>query len=85
MIFLKKKEINTYREDEHDLLMSIRSGEYLDKNRQPIDEFYELVNELEGRLNYDKDNTNLPEAVDAKRIEDFVYDVNYSIVKGTNK
>ena len=82
---LEKEEINTYREDEHDLLMSIRSGEYLDKNRQPIDEFYELVNELEGRLNYDKDNTNLPEAVDAKRIEDFVYDVNYSIVKGTNK
>lgn len=82
---LEKGEINTYREQEHNLLMSIRKGEYLDENRQPIPEFYEIVNELEQRLSYDKDNTDLPEEVDKKKVEDFVYDVNYSVIKGTNK
>lgn len=32
---LEKGEIITYREKEHDFLMSIRNGEYLDENRQP--------------------------------------------------
>lgn len=82
---LEKGEINTYREQEHNLLMSIRKGEYLDENRQPIPEFYEIVNELEQRLSYDKDNTDLPEEVDKKKVEDFVYDANYSVIKGTNK
>lgn len=48
---LEKEEIITYRSDEHDLLMSIRNGEYLDKNRQPISEFYDLLNEYENVLN----------------------------------
>lgn len=39
---LEKEEIITYRTDEHDLLMSIRNGEYLDSNRQPITAFYDL-------------------------------------------
>ena len=78
--------VNANREQEHDLLMAIRNGEYLDENRQPISEFYDLVNELEGRLNYDKDNTDLPEEVNMKRIEDFVFTVNRdAISKGTNK
>ena len=42
---LEKEEIVTYREKERDLLMSIRNGEYLDGNRQPIPEFYDLLNE----------------------------------------
>ena len=36
---LEKEEIITYRSDEHDLLMSIRNGKYLDENGQPISEF----------------------------------------------
>lgn len=52
----------------------------------PISEFYDLVNELEGRLNYDKDNTDLPEEVNMKRIEDLVITVNTdAISKGTNE
>lgn len=83
---LEKGEINTYREQEHDLLMAIRNGEYLDENRQPISEFYDLVNELEGRLDYDKDNTDLPEEVHMKRIEDFVFTVNRDVIsKVTNE
>lgn len=56
---LEKEEIITYRENEHDLLMSIRNGEYLDSNRQPTAEFYDLLNEYEKRFDYAKKNTSL--------------------------
>ena len=59
---LEKEEIVTYREKERDLLMSIRNGEYLDGNRQPIPEFYDLLNEYEKRFEYAKNNTSLPES-----------------------
>lgn len=79
---LEKEEIVTYREKEHDLLMSIRNGEYLDGNRQPIPEFYDLLNEYEKRFEYAKNNTSLPEKPDYKRINDFRMSVNERIVKG---
>ena len=79
---LEKEEIVTYREKERDLLMSIRNGEYLDENRQPIPEFYDLLNEYEKRFEYTKNNTSLPEKPDYKRINDFRMYVNERIVKG---
>ena len=44
---LENEKIVTYREKEHDLLMDIRNGKYLDNNKQPIREFYEMVNTYE--------------------------------------
>ena len=79
---LEKREINTYRENEHDFLMSIRNGGFLDKNGLPKKEFYEIVNDLEKRLEYDKDNTDLPDEPDLKRINDFVESVNERVVLG---
>lgn len=79
---LEKEEIITYREDEHDLLMSIRNGEYLDNNRQPISEFYDLLNLYEKRFEYAKENTSLPDAPDYNKINEFVMSVNERIVKG---
>lgn len=79
---LEKEEIITYRSDEHDLLMSIRNGEYLDENRQPISEFYDLLNEYEKRFEYAKANTSLPDKPDYKKINDFKMYVNERIVKG---
>ena len=76
---LERGEINTYRELEHDLLMAIRNGEYLDDNRQPIPEFYEMVDGLEKRLNYDAKNTDLPEHVDKNKVDDFVESINEKI------
>lgn len=77
---LEKQEIITYRENEHSLLMSIRNGEYLNESGEPTVEFYEMVDELEKRLDYDKDNTSLPDKVDVEKIHDFVASVNESIV-----
>lgn len=79
---LEKEEIVTYREKEHDLLMSIRNGEYLDGNRQPIPEFYDLLNEYEKRFEYAKNNTSLPEKPDYKSVNNFRMSVNERIVKG---
>lgn len=79
---LEKGEINTFREAEHDLLMAIRNGEYLNKNKQPIAEFYEMVDSFEKRLNYDKENTSLPEQVDTKKINDFVSCINEKVCLG---
>lgn len=79
---LEKEEIITYRTSEHDLLMSIRNGEYLDDNRQPTASFYDLLNEYEKRFDYAKKNTSLPDTPDYKRINEFKMYVNEKIVRG---
>lgn len=79
---LENKEIVTYREKEHDLLMSIRNGDYLDNNRQPIPEFFEMVDDFEKKMEYAKENTDLPDKPNYKAIQEFVMNVNERIVKG---
>lgn len=78
---LEQEKIITYRENEHDLLMSIRNGDFLNKNNQPTSDFYEIVNEYEKKLSYAKDNTSLPENPNYKEINEFVYSVNERVVK----
>lgn len=73
---LEYGEIRTYRDKEHDFLMSIRNGEYLDENRQPTNEFYKIVDSLEQRLDYLKDHTGLPDIVDMDLVNDFKASVN---------
>lgn len=79
---LEKEEVITYRSEEHDLLMSIRNGEYLDENRQPRSEFYDLLNEYEKKLEYAKNHTALPAMPDYKAINEFKMYVNERIIKG---
>jgi len=49
---LEKGEIITYRAKEHDFLMDIRNGKYLDNEDHPLPEFYDIVDELENKLEY---------------------------------
>ena len=79
---LEKEKIITYREDEHDLLMDIRNGKFLDDNGQPIPEFFEMIDEYEKKLEYAKNNTSLPDVPDYKQINEFKMYVNERIVKG---
>ena len=81
---LEKGEIITYREAEHDLLMSIRNGAFLDGNRQPTDEFFEMVEDYKKRLDYAAENTSLPENPDYEAIREFTMYVNERAVKGNN-
>lgn len=77
---LEKGEILTYRAAEHDMLMDIRSGKFLDSNRQPTEEFFELIDNCKARLEYAKENTDLPDEPDYKGIEEFVMSVNERVV-----
>lgn len=77
---LEKGEIITFRKAEHDLLMSIRNGSYLDTESQPIPEFFALVAEYRKRLEYAAENTDLPENPDYRKIKDFVMHINEKIV-----
>lgn len=79
---LENGEVITYREKEHDFLMSIRNGEYLDEQRQASPEFYKIVDELENKLKILSTKTDLPEKVDMKKIDDFVMSVNKRICLG---
>lgn len=73
---LEKEDIITYREEDHDLLMSIRAGEYQKEDGTYLPEFFEMVNDLEKRLAYAKENTSLPSNPNMKKVEEFVMSVN---------
>ena len=77
---LEKEQIITYRDKDHDMLMDIRNGKYLDSNNQPIPEFYEMVNDFEKKLDYAKENTSLPDSPNYEAINDLMKEVNYNIV-----
>lgn len=78
---LERDEIITYREKEHDFLMEIRNGKYLDDNRQPVPEFFDMIDEFEKRLEYAKQNTDLPDNPNYKAIKEFSISVNERVVK----
>lgn len=78
---LEREEIVTYRSEDHDFLMDIRNGKYLDDNDQPTEEFYQIVSDFESRLEYDKEHTSLPGKPDYNRINDFIMSVNERVVK----
>lgn len=79
---LNDHEIITYREKDHEFLMDIRNGKYLDDNRQPTDEFFEIVNELEAKLEEAKKTTTLPDVPNYKKVQEFVMSVNERVVRG---
>lgn len=79
---LERGEIVTCREKEHDLLMSIRRGDFLDESGAPTAEFYELVDELERRMEYAAANTSLPEQPDFAAAEELLAQVNRSAITG---
>lgn len=82
MVFdiLENGEIITYREKDHDFLMDIRNGKYLDDNEQPTKEFYEIVDEFEAKLDRLKDTTNLPDSPDMEKVMDLVEEINGNVI-----
>jgi hypothetical protein len=74
---LENGEIITYREKEHDFLMDIRNGKYLDDDRQVLPEFYDIVDEYENKLNKLAETTSLPEAPDRKKIDELLIEINW--------
>lgn len=79
---LEKEEIITYREADHDLLMSIRNGAFQNEDSTYKPEFFEMIADLKKRLDYAKENTSLPAHPDLKRVEEFVMSVNRRALNG---
>lgn len=79
---LEKEEVITYRSDEHDLLMKIRNGDFLNAHGRVIPEFYDLLAEYQKRFKYASEHTSLPEKPDYKRINEFKMYINERVVKG---
>lgn len=73
---LENEEICTYRENDRDFLLSIRNGAFQNDDGTYRQDFFDIVDDFEKRLNYAKRNTSLPEQPNMKRIEEFVMSVN---------
>ncbi len=78
---LEKGEINTYRENEHDLLLAIRRGDYQKKDGAFREEFYEIVTDYEKKLDYAAEHTILQEEPDMMRVQEYVMSVNEKVVR----
>lgn len=80
---LDKHEIITYREKEHDLLMSIRNNvnyEWIDENHQPTEKFNKLVDDYQKKMEDSAKNTTLPDKPDYEKIKEFKASVNKQII-----
>lgn len=76
---LQDGKIITYREKEHDLLMSIRNGDFL-KDNIPTKEFRDMVDDLQIRFEKAKEKSDLPDKPDYQRINNFMIKVNKEII-----
>lgn len=74
---LEKGEINTYRANDRDFLLSIRNGAFQKEDGTYKPEFFDMVSEYEKRLSYAREHTALPANPDMKKVEEFVMDINW--------
>lgn len=79
---LEKEQICTYRENDRDFLLEIRNGKYQNQDGTYQDEFFQMINDFEARLDYAKKNTSLSKAPDYHKVEDFVMSVNRRALDG---
>ena len=77
----EKEEIITYRENDLELLSSIRNGQYMNIDGTYQQSFFEMLNEYERRLEYAVNNSSLPTQPNFKRVNDFVMSVNERVIK----
>jgi len=73
---LEKEEINTYRENDIEFLLSIRNGRYQNEDGTYHKDFFDIVSDYEKRLVYAKENSSLPMEPNMELIEEFTIDVN---------
>lgn len=82
LAILEKEEINTYRENDRDMLLEIPNGKYQNEDGSYRPDFFELLDVYEKRLSYTKENTSLPEKPDYHAVEEFVMSVNERTILG---
>lgn len=78
---LEEGKINTYREKEQELLLSIRNGKFQKPDGTFDDAFYEMLDDYEKKLSYAAANTALQEEPDMRKVQEFVMYVNDKVVR----
>ena len=78
---LETGTFHTFCEKDHDLLMDIRSGKYAGADGQLSNEFFDMVDDLEKKMNKAAEVTSLPDKPDLKKIEDFLVEINEHVVR----
>ena len=73
---LETKTIVTYREKDLELLRGIRNGKYLKEDGTYDSTFFDLLNDIEQKFLYAKDNTDLPEKPNMEKLNDFKIEMN---------
>lgn len=77
---LEKQEIKTYREKEHDFLMKVRAGHFLNEGKL-IPEFLEAINSFETKMAYAAKHTTLPDKPNTEKLEELLIAVNEESLK----
>lgn len=78
---LEKGEIRTYREEEQELLLSIRNGEYQKEDGTFSKAFYDIVFDHERRLEAAARHTKLPDEPDMAKVQNYVMSVNERVIR----
>jgi hypothetical protein len=79
---LEKGEIKTHRTAEHELLQSIRRGDFQQEDKNFSKEFYDMLADYENRLKIATAHSILPDEPDMDKVEQFVEYVNRCAVDG---
>lgn len=77
---LEQCKIITFREKDIPLLLNIRNGCFQKSDGSYDSSFFDLVNELEIKMQYASKHTMLPKLPDYKKIEQFVFEVNKQVI-----
>lgn len=77
---LEKEEINTKRKNDLQLLLDIRNGKYMKSENEISPEFFEILNDLDKKLEYAFENSSLPERPNFKLIEELTMEINKKII-----
>ena len=73
---LEKEEINTYREKDHDYLMAIRNGYYMNEDGTIKPELYKELDLLKSKMKDLEKTTKLPEKPYYKDVENLLIKLN---------
>jgi predicted nucleotidyltransferase len=73
---LLEHKVVTYREKEHDLLMSVRNGEFMNEDGTFKAEFFKIVDDYELKVKQAMEISTLPENPDYEKVNEFVMKIN---------
>lgn len=77
---ISEAKIQTKRIKEHDLLMDVRNGKYLDGSGMPTKEFFEIVDEYKNKFENAVKHSVLPDTPDMDKINKLLISLNEAVI-----